>query len=820
VILLFSRYNIAEFTFSEDYKMDLVKLQQDGEYFLRLFNGIADAVFISECGTDGSPGRYVEVNDVACKMLQMSRKHLLTLSPYKINRVAIEEVHAFKGILENLQVTGKTLFKTELLSSDGRWVPVEIGSQLFELEGKKVYFSVARDITIRENYEASIRSLVRSTVGLTGQECLDEIAQNLCHWLDVDGACITLLQGDQLEIKASYFAGDQPLPIYLPVDFPPFREIMAGKFCFYPENVNSLFAETEHKILQQISSFIGCPMFGHDRQVLGMVFAYSQRPLQTVSHVEELLSVIASRAATECERMHYVRELSHREEMLRTLFNSTAEAIIGIDLIGKVEFCNPSAVKILGYTDEQDLIGKSFWQLISSKVSDSFDSPANVCPFISSITTGEKISSEDGFFTHRDGHQIPVEYWGHPMSRENQLVGGVITFIDVSRRKMLEKQLQHSQRMEAIGTLTGGIAHDFNNILTVISGYVGLLQSQTADDPKLLSKIKKIGEAAERGSKLTHGLLAYSRKKSEPSTPVDLNKLILDIQEFFGRVIGEGIKKTLSLSERQLIVLADYSQLEQVLVNLATNARDAMRDGGELKITTELTEIDRSFCKMHGYGEPGSYALIQVADNGIGIPKEIQQKIFDPFFTTKDTGKGTGLGLAMAWGVVKQHKGYILVDSISGKGSLFKIYLPLTNQPVADSIVSSSTQLPGGNETILLVEDDPLVRESTNSILSTVGYKVIASDCAESALTVLDQQKNNIALILSDVVMPGIKGPEFYQEIRKKTQIPVIFMSGYTFDSLHEQGLFREEVTLLNKPIQPIELLTEIRETLDMVNLP
>jgi len=799
--------------------MDIAKLKQDGEYFLRLFNGIADAVFISECGIDGSPGRYIEVNDVACEMLQMSRKHLLTLSPYTINRVAIEEVNAFKVILKDIKETGKTLFRTDLLSQDGRWVPVEIGSQLFELDGEKVYFSVARDITLRENYEASIQALVRSTVGLTGQECLDEIVQNLCHWLDVDGACITLLQEEHLEIKASYFADEQHHPFQLPVDFPPFREIMGGKFCFYPENVNSLFANSDHKVLQQISSFIGCPMLGHDRQVLGMVCAHSQRPMQSIPHVEELLSVIASRAAAECERMHYVRELSHREEMLRTLFNSTAEAIVGIDLTGRIEFCNPSSVKILGYDEEQDLIGKSFWQLISSTVSDDFDSSAKVCPFISSITVGEKISSEDGFFTHRDGQQIPVEYWGHPRNRDNQLVGGVITFIDVSRRKTLEKQLQHSQRMEAIGTLTGGIAHDFNNILTVISGYVGLLESQISDNPKLLSKIQKIGEAAERGSKLTHGLLAYSRKKSEPSTPVDLNKLILDIQDFFGRVIGERIVKTLSLSKQQLIVLADSSQVEQVLVNLATNARDAMRDGGELKITTELTEIDRSFCQMHGYGEPGRYALIQVADNGIGIPKEIQQKIFDPFFTTKDTGKGTGLGLAMVWGIVKQHKGYILVESVLGKGSLFKIYLPLTNQLVAKAIVTSSTQLPGGNETILLVEDDALVRESTYSILSTVGYQVIASDCAESALKVLDQKKNDITLILSDVVMPGIKGPEFYQEVRKKTNIPVVFMSGYTFDSLHEQGLFREEVTLLNKPIQPIELLTEIREKLDMVNI-
>ena len=789
--------------------------RQDRECFSRLFNGIVDAVFISECHTDGTPGNYIEVNDIACEMLHFTRDELLKLSPYKINRVALEEKDVFKVILEDIRDIGKTLFKTDLLCNDGLWIPVEIGSRLFELDGKNVFFSVARDITLREEYEASIKTLIRSTVGLTGQECLDEIVQNLCTWLNVDGASIGLLSGAQLEIKASFFAGKHQQAFTLPINNAPFRKILAGQFCIYSDNADALFSNTGFLHLAEISSFIGCPMLGHNGQVLGVVCAYSRRLLQSVPHVEELFSVIASRAAAECERMHYVRELSRSEEMLRTLFNSTAEAIVGIDMQGKAVFCNPSAVKILGYSGEKDLIGKNFLKLISIQISGERYADDTDCPFISSISNGKEISGEDGFFTHCDGYQIPVEYWGHPMNRDNQLVGSVITFIDISRRKTLEKQLQHSQRMEAIGTLTGGIAHDFNNILTVISGYAGLLQSQFLDDPKLSAKIQKIGEAAEQGSKLTHGLLAYSRKKSEPSTPVDLNQLILKVQDFFWRVIGERIQKTLILSEQQLVVLADSSQLEQVLVNLATNARDAMHDGGMLTMKTEQTKIDRSFCRMHGYGEPGQYALITVEDSGVGMPKEIQQKIFDPFFTTKDTGKGTGLGLAMAWGIVKQHKGYILVDSTPGEGSRFKIYLPLTDQQLIPQIVPLNGQLPGGDETILLVEDDPLVRESTYSILTTVGYQVITSDCAASALKILNQQNLDLALILSDVVMPGIKGPEFYQEIRKKTGIPVIFMSGYTFDSLREQGLLREGVMLLNKPIQPMELLTKIRETLD-----
>ena len=317
--------------------------------------------------------------------------------------------------------------------------------------------------------------------------------------------------------------------------------------------------------------------------------------------------------------------------------------------------------------------------------------------------------------------------------------------------------------------------------------------------------------AAERGAQLTNGLLAYSRRKSGPSTPVDLNLVIAKVHEIFIQAIGNRIEHQLKLSERQIVVLADSAQLEQVLVNLATNARDAMPNGGCLTISTEVSFIDKKFCERNGYGVPGTYALITVTDNGTGIPPEIRQQIFDPFFTTKDTGKGTGLGLAMAWGIIKQHKGYIKVESTPDCGSCFQIYLPLTEKRPANPKPELAGDLPGGDETILLVEDDPLVRESTESILTAVGYAVHTCDCAKSALNFLAARTHNIDIIVSDVVMPGLKGPEFYHALRKVTAAPVIFMSGYTFDSLREQGLLNEGVPLLSKPVQAVDLLRNIR---------
>ena len=785
------------------------------DYFSRLYNGITDAVFLAECQPDGTPGSYVEVNDVACELLQYSRAELLQKSPYDINRLARQEQDVFATILADIENRGKTLFKTDLLRADGAWVPVEIGSQRFELDGRQVYFSVARDITVREEYEASIRTLVRSTVGLTGEECLEEITRNLCSWLHVDEAAIALFgPAGSLTIKTSssnlFTDGD-----VFPLAATPFAEVQRQQFVIYPHAAADAFPRKDFfGRSQPLVAFVGCPMLNHRGEAMGVIFVLSSQPLQSVPHVEELLSVIAARAAAECERLQYERELADNEEMLRTLFNSTAEAIVGIDLEGRVIFCNPTTLDILGYADTKDLQGRDFWQLIDV-AGFTPDGAQRACPFVRALEQGELISRQDSTFRGADGEPIAVEFWVHPMRRGKQLDGGVITFIDITQRKTLETQLQHAQRMEAIGTLTGGIAHDFNNILTVISGYVGLLQSHFAEDPKALRKIAKIGEAAERGSRLTHGLLAYSRKKSAPSMPVDLNQLVLNVRDIFGRMIGEEIHTSLLLSPQQLVVLADSSQLEQVLVNLATNARDAMPDGGSLTMQTERTEIDAEFCRSHGYGEPGNYALITVTDSGVGIPAEIQQKVFDPFYTTKETGKGTGLGLAMVWGIVKQHKGYVLLHSTPGAGSQFKIYLPLSHQPLPDKSPQPAGELLGGEETILLVEDDPLVRESTYSILTAVGYRVLTSDRAEPALKVLQENLSSLSLVLSDIVMPGLKGPEFYHEIRKIGDLPVIFMSGYTFDSLYEQGLVKEGVLLLNKPIQPKDLLFHVRQTLD-----
>ncbi len=778
--------------------------------FNELYDGLADALFISECLPDGNPGSYLNANKAATELLGYSAAELAELSPKNINRIILEDSVAFRKISNELAKNGKALYRTDLKTKSGTWIHVEMSCQKQTIRSHPFYFCLARDISIREKYEETIKALVRSTVGLTGYECLDEIVKNLCGWLGADGACIGTFNNQKLTLQACYHHNHHIDNFSIPVIGTPLMAVKQGHYAFYENDAFGYFANDHFGVLQEANCFIAIPMFAHNGSILGAVCLFSKNTIHKGEHIEEFLAIIASRTAAEWERLHFIKELSHSEEMLRTLFNSTAEAIVGINMEGRVVFCNPPTLKILGLHEEKDILGRPLYNITHGIPA----SKAEPCPYIAAIKNGHKISDED-LFIDSEGQLIPVEYWGHPMRQENQLVGAVITFINISRRKSLEQQLQHSQKMEAIGTLTGGIAHDFNNILTVISGYVGLLESQTKDQPKILRKIQKIGAAAERGGQLTNGLLAYSRKKSGPSTPVDLNHLVLKVHEIFIQAIGDRIEHHLDLSHEQIVVLADSTQIEQVLVNLATNARDAMPTGGILNISTSLRSIDKSFCESHGYGIPGEYALITVQDNGTGIPREIHQQIFDPFFTTKDTGKGTGLGLAMAWGIIKQHKGYITVESTPDKGSSFQIYLPLTKKKLDTSLSEESTDLPGGHETILLVEDDPLVRDSTESILRAVGYKVHTCPRAEPALAHLKQQAKNIDIIVSDVVMPGMKGPDFYLELKKLTNSPVIFMSGYTFDSLREQGLLNEGVPLLSKPVQPIDLLRNIRALLD-----
>lgn len=405
------------------------------------------------------------------------------------------------------------------------------------------------------------------------------------------------------------------------------------------------------------------------------------------------------------------------------------------------------------------------------------------------------------------------------------------TVQDITEFKCLEDELRHAQKMEAIGQLAGGIAHDFNNILTAIIGYAGLLQMKMKEDDPLRNHVNQIVAASERGANLTQRLLAFSRKQIVNPVPSDINEIVKGIERLLLKLIGEDIElKTVLFSpdppvyrgmERGIIVMADRGQIDQVLINLVTNARDAMPTGGLLTISTGIEELDNDFIRIRGYGDPGAHAFIAVTDTGEGMDAKTMEKIFDPFFTTKEVEKGTGLGLSVVYGIVKQHSGYIDVKSEPGKGTTFKIYLPLIKGDIERIGTDDMDALEGGNETLLVVEDEFEVRILAKDVLEELGYRVIEAVDGEDAVERFKENKGKIHLVLLDVMIPKKNGREVCKEIKKiDPEARILFISGYPLDLLQEKGILEVEEAdaLVYKPISPKMLLQKVREVLNRWN--
>ena len=376
------------------------------------------------------------------------------------------------------------------------------------------------------------------------------------------------------------------------------------------------------------------------------------------------------------------------------------------------------------------------------------------------------------------------------------------------------------QKMDAIGQLAGGIAHDFNNILTAIVGYGHIaLMKMAADDPQRLN-IEHMLKAADRAARLTQNLLVLSRKQIMDRKPVDLNEIIRTVEKLLLRIIGEDIKVETILHEGAVDVFADSGQIEQVLMNLATNARDAMQElRRTFTIATEVIDIDDEFVKIHGYGKPGAYALITATDTGTGMDEATRERIFEPFFTTKEFGKGTGLGLSIVYGIIKQHDGYINCYSEINRGTTFKIYLPVFKiAAVREAKPAETAGIPParGTETILLAEDEESVRRLIRDVLKESGYKVIETVDGEEAVSKFMENKDTIDLLLLDVVMPKMSGKEAYEIIKKvKPDIKLLMTSGYSADFISKKGIIEEGLNFLAKPMSPANLLKKVREALD-----
>ncbi|MCL5966345.1 MAG: response regulator [Deltaproteobacteria bacterium] len=508
--------------------------------------------------------------------------------------------------------------------------------------------------------------------------------------------------------------------------------------------------------------------------------------------------------------------LRKSEERFRRLVESVVNYIYAVEVKdGKPASTKhgPGCVAVTGYMPEEYEADPSLWSRIVHE-----GDWGTVVKRTDKVLSGEAVPPFEHRIIHKDGSVRWVRNAPVPRHDDQDRVvayDGLVT--DITEQKKLEEQLRQIQKMEAVGQLAGGVAHDFNNILSVIIGYGNLIETNMAEDDPNRIHLKEILHAGEKAAHLTRSLLAFGRKQIIDPKPQNLHEIIKGVDKFLRRIIGEDVEFKTALSGRDPTVMVDRGQIEQVLMNLAANARDAMPDGGELIMETEILHLDEEYIRRHGYGEVGTYVLLSVTDSGVGMDDETRDRIFEPFFTTKEPGKGTGLGLSMVYGIVKQHDGYINVYSEPGRGTTFKIYLPLVKSAIEETVHAMPAAYPeGGTETILVAEDEQVVRELTKAVLEKFGYTVIAAEDGEDAIRKFMENKEAIQLLLLDVIMPKKNGKEVYEEIKRiKPGVKTTFLSGYTANLIHKKGILDEGLDFILKPVSPKALLRKVREVLE-----
>jgi two-component system, cell cycle sensor histidine kinase and response regulator CckA len=517
------------------------------------------------------------------------------------------------------------------------------------------------------------------------------------------------------------------------------------------------------------------------------------------------------------ERKLAAEALQESEQRYKDLFDSTLDGIFHINSDGFFTRINQAGAKIFGYETPDEMIGLSALQY--------WKDPRNRNVYLEKLRIKKTLNTYPISVKRINGELRELEASSRIIEDSNGVFLGIEgTLRDVTERRhaeeekeRLQAQLLQAQKMESIGTLAGGIAHDFNNILTAIVGYGYLVHRKLDSGDPLRQNIESILSSADRAADLTRSLLAFSRKQPSIKKQVDLNDIVKKSESFLKRIISEDIEFIANLSSASVPVFADRNQVEQVLMNLSTNARDAMPKGGVLTITIDSVLLDDESSKQQGIEKPGFYGMITVSDTGIGMSEEIQKRMFEPFYTTKEVGKGTGLGLSIIYGIVKQHDGFITVDSKPGKGTNFKVYLPITDQVVNEGITTENPEVSTrGTETILLAEDEDTLRDLLRSVLAESGYEVIVAVDGEDAVGKFAENKNRIHLFLSDIVMPKKSGKEAYDEIiQLKPDIKALFLSGYSPEVILNKAPFRSESSIIYKPIYPIELLKKVRRVLD-----
>ena len=498
------------------------------------------------------------------------------------------------------------------------------------------------------------------------------------------------------------------------------------------------------------------------------------------------------------------------QRWLATAVEQSAEAIVIADKDGNTQYVNPAFERISGYSREE-IAGKKLSPLAGPDYNEALQRQ-----LWKTITRGEvwngrlERRKKDGTIYFEDTTIAPVR------DARGEIANFVAVKRDVTREVLLEKELLHAQKMEAVGTLAGGIAHDFNNLLTVILGYSEYLLMDGDIGELARGDLSKLNQAAQKGAELVQSLLTFSRKVEPKFSPTSLNQQVEQVKNLLGRTLPKKINISVALEKGLAIIHADSSQVQQVLMNLAVNAKDAMPNGGKLTIQTSNVVLDEEFCRSHLGAKPGRYAMVSVSDTGHGMDKQILGHIFEPFYTTKGMGRGTGLGLAMTYGIVKQHAGYIECESVVGAGTSFRVYLPVPDAVAPEEDIREKLVLPGGPETVLLVDDEDSIRDLAQKVLVRAGYSVLTASNGQEALELYKRESGRISLVILDLVMPEMSGAQCLEElVRIDPNARALIASGSSPDGSMTEGLEQLAKGFVWKPYNISQLLHAVRRALE-----
>jgi PAS domain S-box-containing protein len=752
------------------------------EEALRMFQSCmdraSDAVFLMD-----QEGRFSYVNEQACLSLGYSREELMRLRLWDIDPEFSQELWAKRW--EERETVSVHIHESTHRRKDGVVFPVEVSAKHIRFSDSELHVAFVRDIAERKLAEEALKK---------SQNLLDE-SQRLTHigsW-ELNVTTHELIWSDEIfrifDLR--------------PQEFQPTFE----------EFINRLHPDDQGMIPPHFRETLATKEFKDlDYRIM--------RPDGTVRWIHATGKVFCDDAGVPVRKVGTLQDFTERRQMEQALHLTqfcVDRALVGIFRTGsdgKFLSANDLFCRNLGYTREA-LYNMYVWDI------DSHFQREKWLQHRQELRARDSITFES-IHRRKDGSTFPVEITGTYLEFQGESFS--FSFVrDITERKRaeeekakLESQLIQAQKMESVGRLAGGVAHDFNNMLGVILGYAELIKSRLPIDDQLLKDVLEIEKAAKHSRDITRQLLAFSRKQMIAPRPLDLNDLVMNTKKTLSRLIGEDIELRFIPGADLWKINFDPSQIDQILINMAVNARDAMFNGGKLTLETANVHLDEAYCRVHLASTPGDYVLLSVSDNGVGMDKEILAHVFEPFFTTKEVGKGTGLGLATVYGIIKQNDGFIYVYSDPGRGASFKIYIPRIMQEDEISGKTDDSEVVSGSETILLVEDEDLVRGMTAAILERIGYTVLIAETPQKALLFCEKKDMPFDLLITDVVMPEMNGIELRDRIEAiRPGIKVLFMSGYTSNVIGHHGLLENGVHFVQKPFSLKGLARKVREAVE-----